>query len=125
MSHSRHVHHTGIGSQQSHSACTDKFQDPERTHHVDKGFDLAFLACQFHHDVSRTHIDDLPAEDLDQFPDFAALSVSRADLDQHQVPFDILLIREVQDLHDRDDLLQLLAYLIQDAIIATDDKRDA
>ena len=37
------------------------------------------------------------------------------DLDQHQVALDEVLARDVEDLDDRDDLLELLADLLEDA----------
>ena len=49
----------------------------------------------------------------------------RADLDQHQVAFDVILVGEVEDLDHGDDFFQLLADLVQDAVVADDDEGHA
>ena len=46
------------------------------------------------------------------------------DLDQHQVALDVILARDVVDLHDRHDLLELLSHLIEVPVVAHHDDRD-
>ena len=46
------------------------------------------------------------------------------DLDQHQVALDEVLAGDVEDLDDRDDLLELLADLLQDPVVAHDHEGD-
>ena len=47
----------------------------------------------------------------------------RCDLDQHQVALDVVLRADVVDLDDGDDLFELLADLLQHAVVADDDER--
>ena len=53
------------------------------------------------------------------------VAVGGRNLDQHQVPLDVVLRADVVDADHRDDLLQLLADLIQHAIVADDDEGHA
>ena len=69
-------------------------------------------------------VHDPAAEDLHQGLDLGSEARRRVDLDQHQVALDVILARDVVDLHDRDDLLELLAHLIQVPVVAHDDDRD-
>ena len=48
----------------------------------------------------------------------------RIDLDEHQVTLDEVLARDVEDLDDRDDLLQLLPHLLQMPVVTHHDDRD-
>ena len=81
--------------------------------------------------MTAADIDNLPAKDLDQFPDLASAAVARprrdaavgADLDQHQIPLDEVAVRKIEHLDDGDDLLELLADLIEDMSVTVDDKR--
>ena len=81
--------------------------------------------------MTATDIDNLPAKDLDQFPDLASAAVARtrrdtavgADLDQHQVPLDEVAVRKIEHLDDGDDLLELLADLVKNTSVTVDDKR--
>lgn len=43
--------------------------------------------------------------------------------DQHQVTLDDVLLGKIGDVYDRDDLFELLTYLIERAIVAIDDNR--
>ena len=45
------------------------------------------------------------------------------DLDQHQVAFDVVVRADVVDADDGDDLFELLADLLQHAVVADDDER--
>ena len=45
------------------------------------------------------------------------------DLDQHQVAFDVVVRADVVDADDGDDLFELLADLLEDAVVADDDER--
>ena len=55
---------------------------------------------------------------------FAPLAARRGrDLDQHQIAFDEVLRADVVDPDDRDDLLELLADLLEHAVVADDDER--
>ena len=73
----------------------------------------------------RADVDDPGAEDLGDLLDLRAAAVLGADLHQHQVALDVILAGDVEDLDDRDDLFELLANLVEDAVVAVDDERDA
>ena len=75
--------------------------------------------------MSGTDVDDAAAEDVDQLANLAPLPFFGLHFDQHQVTLDEFLFGKVDDASDRDDLLELLADLIEHAASAADDERDS
>ena len=57
-------------------------------------------------------VDDLGAEDVDDLDDGAAVLLRGGDLDQRQLARDDVVGRDVADLHDLDDLEELLRHLL-------------
>src|SRR5262245_21380316 len=90
------------------AAGADQLQDAVGPHPLDESFDLALAAGDFDHQLFRADIDDPRPKNLDQLADFAPLGPRwRLDLEQHQIPLDIVTRANVIDLDDRDDLLKL------------------
>jgi len=51
---------------------------------------------------------------------FASLSLGGGDLNQHQIAFDVILSTDVVDSNDGNNLLELLADLLQHGIVSDD-----
>ena len=82
------------------------------------------LAGDLDHELLGPDVDDPAAEVLHQGPDLRADGRRGVDLDEHQVALDEVLTRDVDHLDDGDDLLQLLADLLQDPVIPLDHEAD-
>ena len=85
------------------------------------------------HQVRRGEVHDLPAEHGDEFPDLgpfrrrrrlpAGADAGGGDLHQHQVAVDQFGVFIIQHADDGDDLFELLADLVQHAVVAVDHER--
>ena len=98
---------------------------PNGPHLLDEGLDFVFAAGDFDHHVLRADVDDAGPEDLGDLLDLRAAAVLRADFHQHQVAFDVILVGEVEDLDHGDDFFELLADLVEDAVVPIDDESHA
>ena len=56
------------------ATASDQFRDPVTPHSFNECFDLIFTARDFDHQFLGADIDDLAAENLDQFPDLTPLA---------------------------------------------------
>ena len=95
--------------------------DAVRLADLDEGLDLGLGPADLDHDGLVADVDDAAAEHLDQREDLGALLGQGRDADEHEVAGDDGLADVVLDLDDRDDLGQLLADLLEDAVVADDD----
>ena len=86
---------------------------------------LRFLAADLDHEVVGADVDDPAAEHLDQQADLDPLLRRGLDLDEHQVALDEVLAADVLHLDDGDDLVELLADLLQLGVVAVDDEGHA
>src|SRR5262249_24139255 len=102
-----------------------QFEDAVGPHQFDEGFDLVFLAGDLDHEAAGTDIDDPATEHLHEQGEFDSLGGGGLDLEKHEVAFDEVLGADVHDLDDGDDLVELLANLIEDRVIALDDEGHA
>src|ERR1700730_15545278 len=102
-----------------------QLQNAVRTHEIDEGLDLALLAGHFDHHGIRADIDDAGAEHFHQQSNFGPLEGRRLDLDEHQIAFDVVFAADVLHADNRDDLVELFAGLLHDAVVAVDDKGHA
>ena len=106
------------------SARADQFDDAIAIDSFDESLDLVGSAADFDHHFPFADIDDLTAEDIDQFANFAADATSGSgDFDQQEIAFDVIVGADIQHTHNRDDFLELFADLVEDLVVADNDKR--
>ena len=79
---------------------------------------FSLLAGDLDHQLIGADVDDPAPEDLDQRLDLGPVGGGDVDLDQHQVALDVVFARDVENLDDRDDLLELLADLLEVPVVA-------
>src|SRR4029453_3443370 len=104
-------------------ARADQLQNAVGPHPLDEGFDLALAARDFDHHLFGPHIDNAGPENIDQLANLRPLRSRRPGyFEQHQIPLDVVARADVIHLHNGDDLLKLLADLLEHAVIADDDE---
>ena len=98
-----------------------QFLDAVGADQFDEGVDFFFFAGDLDHHGAGADVHDVAAEQVDQFDHFAALARRRGDFDQGQVALDEGQVLVVAHAHDGDDLGELLAHLLEDAVVGVDD----
>src|SRR5262249_21126163 len=111
-------------SDESDPARSCQLPDPVGAHRFDERLDLLLLPGDLDHDLVGTHVHDPASKDLDQALNLDATLPRNVNFDEHQVTFDVILERDVEDIDDRDDLLQLLADLLDVPVVSHDHDGD-
>src|SRR5271166_5467441 len=106
---------------QGDPAGTSQFKDLVGSHGFDEGLDLLLLARDLDHELLGTDVDDPAPEDLHQRLDFRALGRGDLELDEHQVALNVVFTRDVMDLDNRDQFLELLAHLLEMTVVPLHD----
>ena len=113
-----------VASHQGDPAGPSELLDSVGADLLDKRLDLLFLPGDLDHQLIRADVENPAAKDLHQGVDLGSKRRRRVDLDQHQVALDVILARDVVDLHDRHDLLELLSHLVEMPVVSHHDHRD-
>src|SRR6185503_4174900 len=98
-------------------------EDRARIERVDERVELLAAAGQLDRVRVVRNIDDASAEYVRHALDVVALLRPGAHLDQHQLALDVLGFRQVADLDDVDQLVQLLRDLLDHVVRAAGDDR--
>src|SRR5271157_5730756 len=98
-----------------------QFKDLVGSHGFDEGLDLLLLARDLDHELLGTDVNDPAPEDLHQRLDFRPLGGGDLELDEHQVALNVVFTRDVVDLDNRDQFLELLAHLLEMTVVALHD----
>ena len=102
-----------------------QLDDPVGADRLDEGLDLLLLPGDLDHEQFGADVHDPAAEDLDQRLDLRTYGGGGLDLDQHQVPLDVVFAGDVLDLDDRYDLLELLPHLFEMPVVSHRHDRDS
>jgi len=99
--------------------------DADRLQQLDQRVDLVLGARHLDHVGAVRDVDDLAAEDVDDVHHLAARPLVGVHLDEHELALDVLGAREVGELDDRDQLVELLLDLLEHLVVAARDEGDA
>src|SRR5439155_21412444 len=107
-----------------HLAGPHDLADADRLQQLDQRVDLVLGAGQLHDVGAARDVDDLAAEDVDDVHHFTAGPLVGIHLDEYVLALEVLRAREVGELDDRDQLVELLLDLLEHLVVAARDERD-
>src|SRR5262249_12188614 len=108
-----------------HLAGADDLLDADRFQELDQGVDLVLGASHLDDVGPARHVDDLPAEDVDDVDDLAARAFVDTHLEQDELALHVGGVGEVDDADDADQLVELLLDLLERLVVAAGDQGDA
>ena len=112
-----------VASRRGDATGTGQADDFIRRQRFDKRVDFRSVAADFDEKRFWRDVDDLRAENFDQFENFAPLAPLRLDANQRQVALDVFDAGKIDGFNDGNELLQLTLHLSHQLFVDVQDDR--